>query len=337
MNSAPRRGNGVYSEAPQRTQAQEHRPGRPRGPQRRLRDLRAPRNQLDGRRCNNGRNRKRATKPPGAKRPRGKASAKARARAAVAGTAPRIKRFGFTGRHAVAAALANPARRVHRLIATPNAERWLAERGTDLSAGDLIGLDVESARPDAIDRILPAGSVHQGLAAAVDDLPRNRLQETCRNPAPGAPAVVLDQITDPQNIGAIFRSAAAFGARAVIVQDRRTPPLAGALAKAAAGAVETVPCVHVVNVARALEGLQGLGYYCAGLAGEADHAIGDLPRDRPPAIVLGAEGAGLRQLVAATCDGLFRIPIRATMESLNVSTAAAIALYEAARVDEPQN
>ena len=143
--------------------------------------------------------------------------------------------------------------------------------------------------------------------------------------------VVLDQITDPQNIGAIFRSAAAFGASAVIVQERRTPPLSGALAKAAAGAVETVPCVAVVNIARAIEALQGLGRYCVGLAGEAEMMIGDTPKDTPMALVLGAEGAGLRKLVGETCDARVRIPIAPAMESLNVSTAAAVSLYELTR------
>jgi 23S rRNA (guanosine2251-2'-O)-methyltransferase len=144
---------------------------------------------------------------------------------------------------------------------------------------------------------------------------------------------VLDQITDPQNIGAIFRTAAAFGARAAIVQDRRTPPLSGALAKAAAGAVETLPVVKAVNISRALEALKDLGYYCAGLASEGAAPITELPKDRPIAIVLGAEGAGLRQLVGETCDGLFRIPIDPVMESLNVSNASAISLYEATRGD----
>lgn len=143
--------------------------------------------------------------------------------------------------------------------------------------------------------------------------------------------MVLDQITDPHNIGAIFRSAAAFGARAVVVQDRRTPPLAGALAKAAAGAIEVTPCIAVVNISRALEGLKDLGYHCAGLAGEAEAPISELPFEQPTALVIGAEGEGLRRLVAETCDRLYRIPISRRMESLNVSNAAAVSLYEIAR------
>jgi 23S rRNA (guanosine2251-2'-O)-methyltransferase len=227
------------------------------------------------------------------------------------------------GRHAVAAALANPQRRIRRLVATRNAADWLTERGLTRAADDL--------KPHEIDRLLQPGAVHQGLAAEVDDLPRARLKDVCVSDGDMRPVVVLDQITDPQNIGAVFRSAAAFGARAIIVHERRTPPLAGALAKAAAGAIETLPCVKAVNISRALEALTELGYHCAGLAGEAELAIGAMPKTMPAAIVLGAEGDGLRQGVAANCSALYRIPIRPGVESLNVSNAAAIALYEAVR------
>ncbi len=231
------------------------------------------------------------------------------------------------GRHAVAAALANPARRIKRGFATKNAADWLREKGF---SDEKLAL-FEDARPDAIDRLLPDGAVHQGVAVEAHDLERARLKDVCEPASARHPVVVLDQITDPQNIGAIFRTAAAFGARAIIVQDRRTPPLSGAMAKAAAGAVETLPCVKVVNISRALEALKDLGYFCAGLAGEADLALTALPADKPLAIVLGAEGAGLRQLVGETCDALIRIPIDPAMESLNVSNAAAICFYEATR------
>ena len=238
----------------------------------------------------------------------------------------RLAPLWLYGRHAVFAALANPARRIHRVLATKNAADWLEKA----SLPEHIRARVEDARPDAIDRVLHAGAVHQGLAAEVADLARARLKDACSPAEPGRPVVVLDQITDPRNIGAIFRSAAAFGARAIIVQERRTPPLSGALAKAAAGAIETLPCIKAVNIARALEGLQGLGYFCAGLAGEAADKISALP-DQPLAIVMGAEGSGLRPLVAETCNGLFHIPITPGVESLNVSNAAAISLYEARR------
>lgn len=252
---------------------------------------------------------------------------KAKNRAAKPKNAP--ARLWLYGRHAVAAAIANPDRRVRRVLATKNAADWLAQTGADEAALT----KMEDARPDAIDRTLPAGAVHQGLAAEVFDLPRARLKEACTPAEPGRPVIVLDQITDPQNIGAIFRAAAAFEARAVIVQERRTPPLAGALAKAAAGAIETVPCVKVVNIARALEALSDLDYLTAGLAGEAKTDISDLDKSRPIALVMGAEGSGLRELVAATCQELTRIPIAPAMESLNVATAAAISLYECARAN----
>lgn len=231
------------------------------------------------------------------------------------------------GRHAAAAALANPARRIKRGFATKNAMDWLKTLGL---SDDRLAI-LEDTRPDAIDRLLQPGAVHQGLAVEAYDLERARLKDVCEADGTNRPVVVLDQITDPQNIGAVFRSAAAFGARASIVQERRTPPLSGALAKAAAGAIETLPCVKAVNIARALEALKDLGYHCAGLAGESARPIADLPKDIPIAVVLGAEGAGLRQLVGETCDALYRIPIARDMESLNVSNAAAIALYEATR------
>ena len=235
------------------------------------------------------------------------------------------------GRHAVAAALGNPQRKVKRLLATKNAADWLADALARAPEGARWNQQYEDAKPSAIDKVLQPGAVHQGLAALVSDLPRARLKDVCAPDENRRPVVVLDQITDPQNIGAIFRSAAAFGAKAIIVQERRTPPLSGALAKAAAGAVETLPCVKVVNIARALEALSDLGYFTAGLAGGAEMNIGELPNGKPIALVMGAEGAGLRQLVGETCHALVRIPIAPGVESLNVSNAAAIALYAITR------
>jgi 23S rRNA (guanosine2251-2'-O)-methyltransferase len=230
------------------------------------------------------------------------------------------------GRHSVAAALANPARKIRQVHATKNAASWLEKSGA--SAGVLATL--EDTKPEIIDELLQEGAVHQGLAVLVEPLHRMLIEDACSPAQTGRPVLILDQITDPQNIGALFRSAAAFGARAVIVQDRRTPPLSGALAKAAAGAIEKVPCIEVVNIARAIEELQALGYFCAGLAGEAEAEISALPA-APLALVMGAEGDGLRRLVAEKCDQLFRIPIQPDVDSLNVSTAAAISLYEAQR------
>lgn len=242
-------------------------------------------------------------------------------------------RLWIYGRHAAIAALANPARKIRRILIADTALPWISEARLPK---DRLTMLTESRREDFA-RALHEGAVHQGIAVEVEELPRARLRDVCAPDARGRPVVVLDQITDPHNIGAIFRSAAAFGACAVIVQDRRTPPLAGALAKAAAGAVELIPCVEVVNVSRALEALKDLGYHCAGLAGEADASIAELPSDKPTALVLGAEGEGLRRLVAETCDRLYRIPIARRMESLNVSNAAAVSLYEVARrrTDKP--
>ncbi|WP_081871492.1 TrmH family RNA methyltransferase [Parvularcula oceani] len=232
-------------------------------------------------------------------------------------TAP--ERVWIYGRHPVLAALRNPARRCRRLLATRNAAAWLDEQGWD-------GKAPEDAKPDAIDGLLPPGAVHQGLAAQFTDLPRLRLKEVC-DPARGAPVLVLDQVTDPQNLGASLRIAAAFGAQAVVVQDRRTPPVSGALAKAAAGTAETVPLVRVVNIARALEALHDLGFETAGLAGEGATPLPRFTPQAPVALVLGAEGPGLRQLVRETCQSLVSIPMQEGVESLNVATAGAVALY----------
>jgi 23S rRNA (guanosine2251-2'-O)-methyltransferase len=224
------------------------------------------------------------------------------------------------GVHATLAALANPSRTIERLVASRNA----ADRLPRDTKADVL-------EPDAIDRLLPMGAVHQGLAVRCAPLEPEDLLDVCV-PLDGRPVLVLDSVTDPQNVGAIFRSAAAFGARAIVMQDRKSPPLTGALAKAAAGAIEIVPHARVVNIARAIEELAEAGYVTVGLEGEADMSLAQALDDlRPPVIVLGAEGAGLRDLVAKTCDVRARIPIAPHMESLNVSVAAAVALYEASR------
>lgn len=224
------------------------------------------------------------------------------------------------GAHPVLAALANPARKIERLIATRNAASRLPE-----------GVTVEVVEPDWLDRLLPPGAVHQGLALKAAPLEDVGLEEACF-PPDGRPVLVLDQITDPHNVGAIFRSGAAFAARAVLLQDRKSPPLTGALAKAAVGAVDLVPHVRVVNVARAVEQLGEAGYCTVGLAGEAALPLSEAVADsRPIALVIGAEDKGLRPLVAERCERLARISISPAMESLNASVAAAIVLYEIAR------
>jgi len=185
--------------------------------------------------------------------------------------------------------------------------------------------------PDAIDGMLPPGAVHQGLAVRAFPLEPLDLEAACVPPN-GRSVLVLDGVTDPQNVGAAFRCAAAFGARAVVLQDRKSPPLTGVLAKAAAGAIELVPHVRAGNLPRAIETLRSFGYLTVALEGEAGKELASaLHGERAAALVLGAEGKGLRPSVAEACEIRARIPIDAAMESLNVSAAAAIALYEAAR------
>lgn len=224
------------------------------------------------------------------------------------------------GTHASLAALANPARRIERVIATRNAAARLP---TDV--------DAQLLDPDAMDGMLPPGAVHQGLAVRAMPLTPLELEDACA-PLDARSVLMLDGVTDPQNVGAAFRSAAAFNARAVILQDRKSPPLTGVLAKAAAGAIELVPHVRSGNLARAIEALHSLGYLTVALEGEAGEGLATVLKDtRPVALVLGAEGKGVRPSVAEACEKRARIPIAPTMESLNVSVAAAIALYEAAR------
>jgi 23S rRNA (guanosine2251-2'-O)-methyltransferase len=224
------------------------------------------------------------------------------------------------GVHASLAALANPARRIERVVASRNAAARLPE-----------SVQPQILDPGAIDGMLPPGAVHQGLAVRAFPLEPLDLDAACA-PADARSVLILDGVTDPQNVGAAFRSAAAFGARAVILQDRKSPPLTGVLAKAAAGAVELVPHVRAVNLARAIERLRELGYVTVSLEGEVDQSIADAVSDpRPAALVLGAEGKGVRPSVAEACEKRARIPIAPTMESLNVSVAAAIALYETQR------
>jgi 23S rRNA (guanosine2251-2'-O)-methyltransferase len=228
------------------------------------------------------------------------------------------------GRHPVLAALANPARRgMGRLLATP-------ERAAEIESQDLAhGHRVEVLDVQALTRMLPPGAVHQGLAFKVQPLEGVTLEDLAE-PAQGV-LVMLDQLTDPQNVGAIFRSALAFGARGVIVQDRHAPALAGALAKAAVGATERLPHARVTNLSRALERLADLGWRAVGLDGSGEATLEQALDAQPTVLVMGSEGDGIRRLVAEHCDVLARIPMPGGFESLNVSNAAAVALYEASR------
>jgi 23S rRNA (guanosine2251-2'-O)-methyltransferase len=239
-------------------------------------------------------------------------------------TSPK-KGLWLYGRHAVAAALGNPRRSCHRLLATADA---LARLGAD---GTRAGVEVTIVERAELDRLLGEGTVHQGLALSVAPLPGLDLERACA-PGPGRNLVlVLDQIHDPHNLGAILRSAAAFEVRAVVVPGRGSGELGGAAAKAASGALDRVPVVEVVNLARALDDLATLGYWRLALDAGAEATIEAVPAVDDLALVLGAEGTGVRRLVALHCDLAARLPTAPTMASLNVSVACGIALYALAR------
>ena len=220
------------------------------------------------------------------------------------------------GRHAVLAALANPDRALRRLHTTARAVEGLSVKGVEISLTDERNLD----------RLVPTDAPHQGLVLETEPLEPPALEDVLASAA-DRPLLMLDQVTDPQNIGAILRSAAAFDAAAVITQDRHSPPETGALAKAASGALEIMPWCRVTNLSRALEMLAEADYWSIGLTGHSDVPLASALGPRRIALVLGAEGAGLRPNVAEHCDALARLPISDRVESLNVSTAAAVALY----------
>lgn len=227
------------------------------------------------------------------------------------------------GWHAVEAALANPRRGPPlKLMATPERARQIEGR-----FGRVAGLEI--ADNHAIGLQLPQGAAHQGVALRAGALETADLAEF--EAKAGAVLLMLDQVTDPQNVGAILRSAAAFGAAGVVLQERHAPRFTGALAKAAAGALERTPVARVVNLSRALEELADLGWRAVGLTGAAENDLAEVLDGRPTVLVLGSEGEGLRRLVSEHCDALARIPMPGGFESLNVSAAAAVALYEAAR------
>lgn len=229
------------------------------------------------------------------------------------------------GLHPVRAALANPLRKVSRAVLT-------ARAAEELGKGLLGRVRHEIMDSDAVARLLPPGAVHQGVALLCEPLPQRDIEDVL----PGTSAkrrivLVLDQISDPHNAGAILRSAAAFDVAAVIVQDRNAPPESGVLAKAASGALDIVPYVTVVNIAHALGELGKLGFWRIALAGDGEVKLADAATDGDIALVLGSEGSGIRRLVRERCDTAAFIPVDSKIESLNVSNAAAVALYELRR------
>jgi len=244
---------------------------------------------------------------------------------------PREGGVWLHGLHPVAAALANPARRLRRLLLTPEAEATLAAR-----IPPPWRIAAERVERQRFSTFLAEDAVHQGAALLVEPLAVPTLERALAHD-PG-PVLVLDQVTDPRNVGAILRSAAAFGAAAILMQDRHAPPETGALARAASGALELVPVLRVVNIARGIEALKAAGCWVIGLEGTAPVTLAQAASDlagRRPALVLGAEGEGMRRLTRESCDELARLPIAPAMESLNVSAAAAVALYELVRRQPP--
>lgn len=235
------------------------------------------------------------------------------------------------GRHAVLAALANPERRCHRLLATPESRAMLEEAIAQGVIPARLTID-SAARKDIESRVAP-GAVHQGIALLVDPLESPDVDDFARmaSTRDASVVVLLDQVTDPHNVGAVLRSAAAFGALGVIVQDRNAPEEAGTLAKAASGALERMPLARAVNLSRALDQLKEAGFWCVGLDASAPETLDKIDLTGKIVLVLGSEGQGLRRLVRERCDSLARLPMTDAVESLNVSTAAAVALYEATR------
>jgi 23S rRNA (guanosine2251-2'-O)-methyltransferase len=228
----------------------------------------------------------------------------------------------FYGRHAVIAALENPERVVRKIWGTREA---------------LAGLDIpptiQMTFAEAADlaRLVPGDAPHQGLVAEVDPLEEIWLGDLlAQGEGDDRPLIVLDQVTDPHNVGAIMRSAAAFDALGIITQDRHAPPEPGTVARAAAGTLEVVPWVRVVNLARALEEIEKAGFWRIGLTGHAEDTLGEVMGKARICLVLGAEGEGMRQNTEVHCDQLAKLPISDKVESLNVSNAAAIALYAVA-------
>ncbi len=231
-----------------------------------------------------------------------------------------MKSHHIYGMHAAAAALSNPSRKIKRVLVTESVKAELA--------GLLSGRrDVTVMEPKQLDSQLPPGAVHQGIAIESASLEQPSLQYWLAEKIE-KPVVMLDQVSDPHNVGAILRSAAAFDAGCVVVTDRNAPQESGVMAKTASGAMETVPLIAVTNLSQSLELLKKAGYWTAGLDGESKQTIMDAKLDRKTVLVLGAEGRGLRRLTAENCDFLVKLPMSDRMESLNVSNAAAVALYE---------
>ena len=221
------------------------------------------------------------------------------------------------GWHTVTMALQNPQRQIRKLTLTENAARRLADENIETRIAP------EIVRPQEIDRLLSPDAVHQGLLAEADPLPSPDIETLAQE----GMVLVLDQITDPHNVGAILRSAAAFAVKAIVTTARHSPEATGVLAKAASGALELVPVITVQNLARALNELNDSGFQTVGLDSEGSEDLSDVVLREPLALVLGAEGKGLRQLTRETCSVVARLDMPGEIKSLNVSNAAVLSLY----------
>jgi len=232
------------------------------------------------------------------------------------------------GTHAVSAALENPARQAKRLLVIENALEAIRPV-VELATSDRRSLAVETVGRAEIDALFPSDTVHQGVALLTMPLNPPTLEDVLDDlgTEEHALVVILDQAADPRNVGAVLRSAAAFGASALILPERHAPPESGALAKAASGALELIPLVRVTNIARTLDTLKTGGFWCIGLAPEGGRELSPPAQPSRVALVLGAEGGGLRRLTLERCDDAARIPLAGPIASLNLSAAAAIALF----------
>lgn len=224
-------------------------------------------------------------------------------------------------------AIANPQRTIHKIWATENTRD---EVTAALADADRTDIAVDSAGRTDLDEMLPPGTVHQGMAMHCAPLPQRSVEELIADhrDSEQCTVLILDQVTDPHNVGAILRSAAAFGASAVIVPDRHAPPETGVLAKSASGALETVPYIHAGNLNQTLDKLKGAHFWLAGMDGYATQTLAEAKLHGRVGIVMGSEGEGLRRLTRESCDFLVKLPMSDRIESLNVSNAAAVALYE---------
>jgi 23S rRNA (guanosine2251-2'-O)-methyltransferase len=233
--------------------------------------------------------------------------------------------YWMFGWHSVLAALANPERQCKRLWVTENAQVRLM--GDPATAALAAKATVEKVTQELFARVLPPDTLHQGIALEVTPLPALGMEALVDSTRKG-PILLLDQVTDPHNLGAILRSAAAFDSRGVLITERHGAHESGVVARAAAGALEAVPLVRVGNLVQAMLALKSAGYWCVGLDASGEKNLRGLDMGPKVALLLGAEGKGLRRLTLEHCDILARLPIHPRMESLNVSNAAAIALYE---------